>query len=289
MPIPVIDASDARIDQGGVPVVEGLNVKTTGSGVVVLGAPRALFQACAGILSVTRGTLRVGGALPREAAQQASIASAPMDVLVPPKWTLRELVIENVRLAGHPRREATERALAAVHALGLDAMARTKLGAADLAVKRGAMLAAAVGTGAGVLLVEDFTTGLPDASARSLGRLFVADCKDCRWVFFAGQLALASPVGMHADEALLFGGGRLLACGPPAEIAARERTYSVRLAKDGGAFAEALRGRGVAVETDHDKLVVTLPEGLSPLEVVRIAVAQHAVVLELVPVSDALV
>jgi ABC-type multidrug transport system ATPase subunit len=289
VPNAVLEASEARIDKGGMPVLEQLTLKTTGSNVVVLGAPRALFEVCTGTLALTAGALCVEGVNPREAVASGAVASAPMDVPVPPRWTLEKLASESARLAGHGGREMRERARSALHVLGLDAMARTKLGGAELAVRRGAMIAAALATGAGTLLVEDFTAGLSDAAARSLGRMFVAACKDRRWMLFAGKLVLGSPIGLHADEAIVFSGGRVAMSGHPAEIAARERTFSVRTAEEPEALAAALRERGAFVDTRDHALTITLPEGLSTLDVVRMAVDKSVVVLELLPVSDALV
>jgi ABC-type multidrug transport system ATPase subunit len=288
--VAVLEADNVRIDAGGVPVIEQLSAQTTESNVVVLGAPRALFEACSGTRPVRSGRLRVCDASPRRAVSEVLIASAPMDVAVPPKWTLHDFVRENARLAGHPRRELDVRARDALHALGLDPMIRTRLGAAELAVKRAAMIASALATGAETLLVEDFTAGLTDAAARSLARLFVTAAKNRRWVLFAGQLTLSSPLGLNADEALLFVGGRFVCSGAPAEIATRDRTFTVRTSGDREAFATHLRDQGATVDADGARsLTVTLPEGLSTLDLVRMATTQNVVVLELLPVSGALV
>jgi ABC-type multidrug transport system ATPase subunit len=284
-----MEADNVRIDAGGLPVIEQLSVKTTGNNVVVLGAPRVLFEACAGTRAVTSGALRLNGMSPQHAAAAGAVASAPMDVPVPGRWTLRDLVRENARLAGHPRRELDALARAALHALGLDAMMQTRLAAADPTVKRAAMIAAALATGAETILVEDFTSGLPDAAGRALARMFVSASKRRRWIVFAAQLALSSPLGLHADDAMLFVGGRLVVSGPPAEIAARDRTFTLRAAGDREAFTAALRDRGVKVDVEGGSLTVTLPEGVSTLELVRMASAQSVVVLELLPVSGALV
>jgi ABC-type multidrug transport system ATPase subunit len=289
---PLLDADSVRIDAGGAPVVEQLTTTTTGSNLVVLGAPRVLYEACAGTLEVTSGTLNVSGAAPREALAAAAIASAPVDVALPPRWTLRDLVHESARLAGHPRREQDTRANAALHALGLDALARNRLAGVDTAVRRGAVIAAALATGAETIIAEDFMPGLPDLAARSLGRMFIAACEGRRWILFAGQLALSSPLGMHADEALLFAGGRFVCAGPPGEIATRERTFSLRTSGDGAkAFATSLRERGAQVEGDAEAraLTVTLPDGFVVLDLLRMAAAGNVVVLELLPVSGTLV
>lgn len=276
------------MDDGG-PAIERLTVETTGSNVAVVGAPRALFEAAAGLRPVTRGALRVAGLDPMDAIRSAAIASAPVDVPVPARWTLLDLVRENARLAGSGKREAERLATSALHALQLDKFAKTKLAVADLAVKRAAVLAAAIATGAPALFVEDFTPGLADGAARSLARLFVTACEGRRWVVFAGRLALSSPLGLHADEALLFAGGRFVCSGLPAEIASRERTYAVRTAGEPEAFAAKLRERGARVESDAaGALTVTIPEDFTTHELVALAKAGGVVVLELLPLSGAL-
>jgi ABC-type Na+ transport system ATPase subunit NatA len=211
---------------------------------------------------------------------------------LPPRWTIHALVRESARLAGCPRRDLDAVAVAALRALQLDALARTRLGGCEPAVRRAAVLAAALATGAETLLVCDFTRGLPDAAARSLARLFVAACQAKRWVLFTGQLSLSSPLGLHADEALVFAGGRLVCTGSPAEVATRDRTYSVRTTGEGApAFATRLRERGAVVDGDAAalSLTVTLPAELSTLDLVTMAQAGQVTVLELLPVSGSLV
>lgn len=291
-PKPLVFADNVRIDFEGSPAVEEFTVETTGANVIVIGAPQSLFDACAGTREVTSGTLRIGGADPREAVCDAGVASAPIDPLLPPRWTIRDLARESARLAGHTRREALARAEGALRALKLDKLAQTRLGACELPVRRAAVLAAAIATGAETLLVADFTRGLPDDAARALARLFVAAAETLRWVLFAGQVSLSSPLGLHADEALVFVGGRLSCAGPPAEIATRDRTYALRTAGEGApAFAARLRELGVRVESDEAarSLTVTLPAEVSTLDLVTMAQAGKVVVLELLPVSRGLV
>jgi ABC-type multidrug transport system ATPase subunit len=225
---------------------------------------------------------------PREALRANAIASAPVDVAVPARWTVLELARENARLAGQSKSSAEKLAKDALHVMQLDAFTKTKLAAVELPVKRAAMVAAALATGAGALVVEDFTVGLADVAARSLGKLFVAACEGRRWMLFAGRLALSSPIGLNADEALLFAGGRFLCAGLPTDIAARERTYTVRTSTESEPFAAKLRERGAQVEGGGVAFTVTMPEGLGTHELVALARASDVVVLELLPLSGAL-
>ena len=289
---PLISAEGVRVDgdgRNGGPVVEGLTLATSGTNVAFVGAPCALFEAACGLRDVTAGTLRVCGLEPRAAARAAAIASAPADAAVPPRWTPLELALESARLAGHGRRDGERLARAAVRAMQLEGHARTRLGGADASVKRAALLAAAIATDAPTLVIEDFTPGLPDGAARALAKTFVAATKGRRWVLFAGHLALASPLGLEADEAVLFSGGRFACAGIPAEIATRERTFTVRTSAPSPAFADGLRERGAEVESDESgrALTVTMPEGSSTLELLTLARAANVVVVELRPLSGA--
>jgi hypothetical protein len=81
--------------------------------------------------------------------------------------------------------------------------------------------------------------------------------------------------------------------GLPAEIATRDRTFTLRThCVDGGdapAFAAKLRARGAQVETFVDTaLTVTMPEDLTTHELIAIARASNVLVLELLPMSGAL-
>jgi ABC-type multidrug transport system ATPase subunit len=290
-PAPLLSAEGVRIDDHG-PVLEQLTVATSGTNVAVVGAPRALFEAASGLRDVTAGSLRVAGLDPRDAVRAGALASAPVDAPMPARWKALDFAVENARLAGHGRTESARLAAQALRAMELDPKARTRLADADAAVKRAAMLAGALATQAPVLLVEDFTAGLPDGSARTLARLFVQACAGRRWALFAGRLALSSPLGLEAEEALLFAGGRFVCAGAPAEVAARDRTFSVRTAgaaEAAGAFADKLRERGAHVEADEAgrALTVTMPDDLSTLELVKLARTSDVVVLELLPLSGA--
>lgn len=289
---PLFRAQNVRVDDAKGPAIEKLDATTTGACVAFVGAPRSLFAAAAGMRDVTAGELFVAGMHPREALRSGLVASAPADVAVPARWSVEDLAIENARLAGRPRSEARTRAHAAIRALKLDDSARAALGGLDLSVKRAALLCAAIATGAEILVVEDFTVGVADGAARALAKLFVTACENKRWMFFAGRLALSSPIGLNADEALLFAGSRLVTAGLPAEIATRDRTFTLRTSADASnmtAFADKLRARGATVESPHDAaLTVTMPEDLSTHELVAIARAEHVLVVELLPMSGAL-
>ena len=251
----------------------------------VLGAPRALFAAAAGMREVSGGVLRVAGLAPSEALRAATIAAVPVDVPLPASWTALRFVMANARLAG----QSANAARTALEAMQLGSYANVKLAAAAPVVRRAVMIASALATGAETLLVEDFSPGLPDDAARSLSRAFIHAARERRWLLFAGRLALSSPLGIQAEEALVFSGSRLLASGPPAEIAARERTFSVRVqGAKAGVYAERLREHGATVQAAGASLTVTMTAALTARDLVLVAKETDVVVLELAPLSPAL-
>jgi hypothetical protein len=113
---------------------------------------------------------------------------------------------------------------------------------------------------------------------------------------FAARIPLESPLSLAADEALVIDGSHVSAHGPPAEVAAQEKTVALRVEGDVAAFARA-------VEAEGGRATVGAPTGeeparsmgptfvrveLGPLgarELLRIAEQAQAVVRELRPIT----
>jgi ABC-type multidrug transport system ATPase subunit len=282
-------ATTLRVDVSGVPALEGLSFATTGDRVLVLGAARALFEAAAGLRTIARGALRVEDAEPATAAQGGAIACAPLDPSLPPDWTVAQYARWSARLAGRTRSEAASLATDALERLQLAPAARTKLAVAALPVRRGAVLAAALATGAKTILVEDPTPGLADEAARPLARVLSRAVAGRRSVIFAARIALDSPLALAADEALVFDGSRVAAQGAPAEIAAAERTLLLRVHGNAIGFARAVEGAGgradVTTGAPPPAHVQVHLGPLAPRDLLRIAAESSAVVVELRPLA----
>ncbi|MGO9833761.1 MAG: hypothetical protein ACLP1X_06065 [Polyangiaceae bacterium] len=286
---PLLAASSLRVDVHGTPAIDGLSVTSTGDHVVVLGAASALFEAAAGLRAAARGHLRVEGRAPIEAVRAGVTAGAPLDPPMPPRWTVRQYVTWSARLAGHPRGVANDLAGDAISRMALGAMGGTKLGKAAAAVRRATVLAAALATGATTLLVEDPLTGLPPDALPLFARTTARALADRRTVYFAGRLPLESPVALAADEAIVIFGSHVAAQGDPAEIAAADRACSLRMVGDIRAFADALKAEGGHVLGGADGETpsrVSIDRGsLATCDLLRIAEASNAVVLELRPIG----
>jgi ABC-type multidrug transport system ATPase subunit len=288
---PLLTSSSLRVDVGGTPAIEGLSLATTGERVLVLGAARALFEAAAGLRAITRGELRVAGQDPLAAVSAAAVAGAPLDPPLPPSWTVRQYVTWSARLAGHPRGTARALAHEAIDRMKLGEFATHKLAAVTAPARRGAVVAAALATGAPVVLVEDPVGGLPDDAARSLARVVVRALADRRIVVFAPRVPLDSPIALAADEAIVVDGSHVSGQGDPAEIASRDSAFVLRVAGDARAFVDAVEAQGgrlLGSPGGPAEARLTIDLGtLRTRDLLRIAADSNAVVLELRPLGRA--
>lgn len=287
----LLSASSVRVDVDGAPALDGLSLATSGERVLVLGAARALFQACAGLRSVRRGELQVDGLPPGAAVHEGRVACAPLDPPVPPRWTVLQYVTWSARLAGHSKAEGLRQAEGALELMQLGSSARSRLGAASLSLRRATVVAAALATGAPSLLLDDPLLALPDDSARAMARVVARALTGRRSVIFAGRIALESPLALAADEALVVDRSEVVAQGDPAQLAASERTLALRVDGDAAAFAsavEALGGRATVTPGAAPPVHVRIELGaITGRDLLRVAAETRAVVMELRPIDRA--
>jgi ABC-type multidrug transport system ATPase subunit len=290
---PLLSSRAVRIDVGGAPTLERLSFEIAGehARVLVVGAPRVLFDATCGIAPVAHGELSVQGLPAHEALARRTTAGAPLDPAMPPRWSVRDYVTWSARLAGHSRADAALRASEAIARMRLEALATSPVVQALSHVRRATVLAAAFATGATCLLVEDPMSGLPDDVARPFARLVLdgfGALDGVRVVIFAGRTSLTSPLVAEVDEVLVLAGSDVVAQGAPSEVAARARSFAVRLSGELDAFAmfrDRASERGVTFEADGARVIATLPEGVTTGDLLGIALDARAVIVELRPLA----
>ena len=286
MAAPLLEAEQVRVDDAGVPAIDGLTLATTGEHVLILGAPRALFEAASGVRGVAHGALRVRGESAREALRSTHIAGAPLDPAMPPAWSARKYVTWSARLCGHARASAAELAKDAIDRMRITSLADAPLARATPQMRRGIVIAAALATGAPVITLEDPLVELPEEQARALARVISEALADRAWLVFAARMPLSSPLALQADEALVLSRTAVAAQGAPSELAARERAYALRLHGETAAFARRVAERGGHVGGTASHLTVDLG-ALTTRELMAIALESNAVILELWPLSGA--
>jgi len=287
----LLEARALRVDTEGAPDIDGLSFVSSaknGESAIVLGAPRALFEAAAGLVKPSAGELLVAGEIAADAAKRGMVASAPVAHQLPAKWTLDAYATWSARLAGKSKSLASNGAHRALGLLDLREDTDTKLEAARPHVRALAPLAAALATGAEIILLEDPTAQLPGDVARALSRRIVAALSDTSWVLFSGRIALDSPFALHADEAIVMSGSKVEQ-GAVAEVAAREGTYAVRIHGEARTFARLVTTKGGTTRGDGDDLLVDLGAALRTHDLFDLAEEAHSVIVELRPLSRAFV
>ena len=292
---------DLRLDEGGSPRFDGDEVASHGHHLLVLGAPRALFLGAIGAIAPARGALWIDGRPAAAAIRQGRAAAARFDVPVPPGWTTLAYVSWRARLAGQPRRLAARSAREALERFSLDPRARAT--SLNEIARRGFHVASAYATGAACLLVDDVFAGLSDAEGLALARLLPAALEPRGWIVFAARAPLGSRLGLAADEALVFHGSALAAAGDPAEVAAAERAFAVRIAVRadaapgaGHAAADAFftacleAGARIHDSSSWESSLVRIELGFAmrPRDLLRCAEETGCAIVELTPYASAL-
>ncbi len=245
---PLLASSSLRVDVAGTPAIDGLTLESTGKSVLVLGAPRALFEAAAGQRVIEHGGLLVAGTPPGHASRSGVATAAPLDPPMPPRWTVLQYTSWSARLSGLARAECEGAAHHTLERLQLFRHRSLRLGAVSVTVRRSAVIAAALATRARVLLVEDPTVGLSREDERAVATTLARVMRDQPTLLFAGRVALDSPVALAADEAIVVDGSKVLAQGALAEVAVHSNSFSVWATGDVEALTKALAASGCRLQ-----------------------------------------
>lgn len=287
---PLLKVLDLRVDVDGVPACDGLTLQTRGERVLVLGAPRVVFEATCALRPVTRGLLEVRGALAETAVRSGVIAGAPLDPPLPPKWTSLEYITWSSRLAGHTKSDARRLAAEAIALVQLGPLAGGTIERMLPHARRGVVLAAALATGASVIALEDPLAALPEEIARAWAKIIVQALAERSWIVFGARLPLTSPLAMNADEALMVSSSRLDAQGPPAEIAAQGRCFVARIHSAGPLekLGARLSEQGAKMDVQGAQVLLDLGASMTTAELLGLCAELDATVVEMVPVARAL-
>ena len=287
---PLLKIEDLRVDVDGVPTCDGLTLQSRGERVLVLGAPRVVFEATCALRPVMRGLLRVRGAAPESAVRGGIVTGAPLDPPLPPKWSALDYVTWSSRLAGHSSVDARRLARDAIAEVQLGPLAAGTLDRMVPHARRGVVLAAALATGASIIALEDPLASLPEEIARSWAKIIVQALGDRSWLVFAARVPLTSPLAMSAEEALMISSSRLDAQGPPAELAAAGRRFVARIHSSGPleTLGARLSERGATMVVQGAQVLLDLGSTMTTSDMLGLCAELDATVVEMVPVARAL-
>jgi ABC-type multidrug transport system ATPase subunit len=285
---PLLSCVDLRVDIDGAPACDGVAFTTKGDRVLVLGGPRALFLAAAGLAPVVRGSLKVLGAPPGDAVRDRTIAACSLAPALPPRWTVLEYVTWSARLSGLSKGDARARAAQALARVGLEKEGPTKLGRALPYVLRGTTLAATLATDAKIVALEDPIANLPEEAAVAHAELLVKTLAGRPWIVFASRVPLTSPLARNADEALIVTASALDAQGDPSAIAAATSRYRARVQGPVAELVRRLEERGVRAQVDGSQLAIDLAGALTTSQLLGLCAETQVAVVELVPTARAL-
>jgi ABC-2 type transport system ATP-binding protein len=275
----MIHHSDTRARRHGGPIVVGSGiVKRWGATTALDGATFEVGPGITGLLGSNgagkttllgmmlglhrpdQGQLTVLGLDPvRSGAEvRERVGYSPEHHTLPPDTTAQDLVRHIAEVHGLPTREATGRASDALWQVGLGEERFRPLGTMSTGQRQRVKLAQAIAHDPHLVLLDEPTDGLDPvqrddmlALIRRVGTEFGID------IILSSHLL--EEVERLCDDAVILGAGKVVAAGAIAELTGADRGLLVEVDEHPAELADALARRGLQVERDGHRLVVSWP------------------------------
>jgi ABC-type molybdenum transport system ATPase subunit/photorepair protein PhrA len=249
---PTFEASEARIDLLGQPLLSRLTARSQGQRLALLGDWSALFRLLCGEAQLAAGKLELmGHALPL-GVEQGKIGVMRLDTLLPPSFSGEQLLASSAELAGLSRKAATGAAFATLDRLGLGALASRRLGHLQLGERRALLLAHALLTDPELLCLEQPLSGL-DGSAEQLLLAAIERALGNRSLIVSLDGGTPSPgereLLARSNEQLRLSAGVVV---QESEHTARVKRFTATVCRNHHAFANALAQRGLRAHPTHE-------------------------------------
>lgn len=305
----LLEASDARIDERGVPLVEGFSVSVPACRRLgLIGDFSGLFRLFSGEAQLVSGRVELSGASVEAARSsgQLGVALATPPLIV--EWEAERFLTEAARLGGQGAREANGTARLVLAALGQSHLAARRLATLTVAEKRAIAIASALLDGPSVLAVESPTLGLDETNAALIVDV-VERAQDGRSLIVSADALPHGEASRRlletADDVLVCEAGSLVARGKLAELESPGGRFLVSVTRSGRELAERLVTAGMAVTVarpsgaftpfamlepaelgDARRFVVSLADPTSTRPIVDAALAVGAPIVELSPLPS---
>jgi ABC-2 type transport system ATP-binding protein len=193
------------------------------------------------------------------AAVRERVGYSPEHHTLPPDTSAQDLVRHIAEIHGLPTREATGRASDALWQVGLGEERFRPIGTMSTGQRQRVKLAQAIAHDPHLVLLDEPTDGLDPvqrddmlALIRRVGTEFGID------IILSSHLL--EEVERLCDAAVILGSGRVVAAGAIAELTGADRGLLVEVDERPEELAEALSRRGLHVDREGHRLVVSWPE-----------------------------
>jgi len=271
-----------RLLVDGVVTYTAFTCQSRGARVVVFGDVEPIVRVLSGTAAgapyggaaVAGGALEIAGVDVSSAVFRHEVGVALRDVALPERWTVVGYLAWSARLAGLTTREASARARECLAELALSSLEGRSLKTLVHHERRLVSLVAALLTKPRAVVLVD-----PLGELESHGRAAMFDALD-RVSRARGVVVLLPSLAVDEGALPLVLGATWLVCvreglvlleGEPERFLGRAQAYAVSGTGPVDALAEELERLGVTVGRRAACLVVTLPEGFAPREVLAVA------------------
>ncbi len=304
----LLEIAAARIDQDGVPLIEGLSLTAMGSTLGLVGDFHGLFSLLGGTADLVTGQVSVLGHEAERAVAAGVVGVARAEFALPETWNLDRYLIEGARLGGVSRREASQAVGALLGRLALTHLATRRLSTLTLGEQRSVGIALALLDSPAVLAVEDPTLSLDDRGVELICGV-IGRAREGRHLLVSSR-ALPRSGPEHAlfegaDEVIVLTAGALVGRGPLSFFEAPGHRYLVSVLRGGGPLVERLESAGLEVAianpsgqfvpvtggagsdtAEAARLVVSVPEAGTTDAIVEAALQVGAPIVELLPLPS---
>ncbi|HSK23166.1 MAG TPA: ABC transporter ATP-binding protein [Egicoccus sp.] len=229
----VLDIAAVRHRYGTTIALDDVDLRVAAGECVALLGPNGagkttLIGLATGLLHRQSGSVTVAGGDPRRAATRRRIGVVQQSIGFPRTLTVGELVRGAAVRAGLPAR-ASEAVLAEV---GIEELVRRRAGKLSGGQQQRLQLAMGLVADPALLLLDEPTVGLDVAARRAFWRTLQA--RRDRGTGVLVTTHLVEEAAAVADRVVVLGGGRVVAMGAPAELAALlpDRTIIARTGLD---------------------------------------------------------
>jgi ABC-2 type transport system ATP-binding protein len=262
----VVTATDVVKQWGPTRALDGATF-TIGRGVTGLLGPNGagkttLLGMMLGLHRPTEGRLAVFGLDPATAGAdiRERVGYSPEHHTLPPDTSAQDLVRHIAEIHGLPFREATGRASDALWQVGLGEERFRPVGTMSTGQRQRVKLAQAIAHDPHLVLLDEPTDGLDPvqrddmlALIRRVGTEFGID--------IVMSSHLLEEVERVCDDAVILAAGKVVTAGAISELTGSDRGLLVEVEDRPDELAEVLRGRGLTVVVDGDRLVVSGRDG----------------------------